>query len=265
MTRRYPRGYTTPLSPDGTAGLVLAPPWHYSADFLVVEYRTDPDGVIALLPKELEPAADAGSVAAIFADWQVCSDDGHELVDPVQGQYKEFFLVVGCTFRAAPASRCVFIWVDKDFAMLRGIHQGYPKKLGSIHMTRPHPYGPAPRVQNGAVFGVTLAAADRRIAEGVITLRAETEKNGFVNGHPMAHHRWLPAINGQGDAHAELIESTAAKFEGGRPWAADVESFRLLDAPTEEMAQLEVKEIIGGYYRQIGVTWNGGRTLAPRV
>jgi hypothetical protein len=36
-------------------------------------------------------------------------------------------------------SRCVYIWVDKDFAIGRGFHQGYPKKLGSIHMTRPHP------------------------------------------------------------------------------------------------------------------------------
>jgi hypothetical protein len=156
----------------------------------------------------------------------------------------------------------VYIWVDKDFALLRGIHQGYPKKLGSIHMTRPHPFGPAPRLAAGAVFGATLAAADRRIADVVITLRGAVEKNGFVNGHPMAHHRWLPAIDGKGDAHAEVIESTGAKFEGGKPWAADVESFRLYDVPTEELAGLEVKEIIGGYYRQIGVTWNGGRTLA---
>ena len=34
------------------------------ADFLIVEYRTDPDAVIALLPKELDPAADPGAVAA---------------------------------------------------------------------------------------------------------------------------------------------------------------------------------------------------------
>ena len=29
--------------PTARAGLVLAPPWHYSADFLIVEYRTDPE------------------------------------------------------------------------------------------------------------------------------------------------------------------------------------------------------------------------------
>ena len=81
----------------------------------------------------------------------------------------------------------------------------------------------------------------------------------------MAHHRWLPAIDGTGDVHAELIESTGAKFEGAQPWRATVDRFALLDSPTEELARLEVREIIGAYYRQIGVVWNGGKSLVPRI
>ena len=37
---------------------------------------------------------------------------------------------------------------------------------------------------------------------------------------------------------------------------------RLFDSPTEELSRLSVDEIIGGYYRQVGVVWNGGRSLA---
>ena len=37
---------------------------------------------------------------------------------------------------------------------------------------------------------------------------------------------------------------------------------RLFESPTEELARLSVDEIIGGYYRQVGVVWDGGRTLA---
>ena len=260
------KGFFYPRSATGRSALIPPPPWHYSGDLLTVEYRTDPARVAELLPAPLTPAdEDPGAVALIWADWQSCGDSREELLDPVRAQYKECFAVVRCKFDGRTYSRCVYIWVDKDFALLRGIHQGYPKKLGSIQMTRPHPFGPAPRLAAGGRFGATLAAADRRLAETVIVLKGETEKNGFVNGHPMAHHRWLPAIDSKGDAHAELIESTGAKFEGGAPWAADVESFRLLEAPTEEMARLEVREIIGGYYRQIGVTWNGGRTLAAAV
>ena len=62
------RGFTAPLSPDGRAGIVPPPPWHYSGDFLIVEYRADPEAVTALLPPELEPAEDPGAVAAIFAE-----------------------------------------------------------------------------------------------------------------------------------------------------------------------------------------------------
>lgn len=36
---------------------------------------------------------------------------------------------------------------------------------------------------------------------------------------------------------------------------------RLFESPKEELAGLEVKEIIGGYYRQVGVVWDGGRSL----
>jgi hypothetical protein len=81
----------------------------------------------------------------------------------------------------------------------------------------------------------------------------------------MAHHRWLPAIDGKGDVHAELIESGGAKFEGGQPWRATVDRFELFESPTEELAHLRVRELIGAYYRQIGVVWNGGKSLVPAI
>jgi hypothetical protein len=260
------QGFFYPRSPSGQSSLLPPPPWHYSGDLLTIEYRTDPRRVAELLPAPLTPAAEEpGAVALIWADWQSCGGTREEMLDPVRAQYKECFAVVRCTFEGRTYSRCIYIWVDKDFAMLRGIHQGYPKKFGAIHMTRPHPFDPAPQVAPGGRFGATLAANDRRLAEAAITLEAPAERNGFVNGHPMAHHRWLPAIDGKGDAHAELIESTGAKFEGAQPWRAKIDHFALFSSPTEELAHLQVRELIGAYYRQIGVVWNGGKSLVPSV
>ena len=89
------RGYSLPLSPGGTASLVPAPPWHYVGDFLVIEYWAEPAAVAAVLPEGIEPfAEDPGRCAALFVDWQSCSEAGDELVDPARGQYKEFFVVV---------------------------------------------------------------------------------------------------------------------------------------------------------------------------
>jgi acetoacetate decarboxylase len=256
------RGFFHPRTATGRSSLLPAPPWYYSGDLLTIEYRTDPARVAELLPAPLELAeSDPGAVALIWADWQSCSASREELLDPVRAQYRECFAVVRCGFRGRTYSRCVYIWVDKDFALARGWHQGYPKKLGSIHLTRPHPYGPAPRIEAGAAFGATLAAADRRLAEAVVTLREPASSNGFVNAHPMAHHRWLPSIEkGKGLALDELVESGAASFAGGTPWAGEAH-LNLFDAPTEELARLEVRELIGAYYRQVGVTWDGGALL----
>jgi acetoacetate decarboxylase len=257
-------GFFYPRTATGRASLLPAPPWHYSGDLLTVEYRTDPARVAELLPPPLEPAhEDPGAVALIWADWQSCGDSGAELLDPVRAQYRECFAVVRCTFEGQLFSRCVYIWVDTDFALVRGLHQGYPKKLGSIHQTRPHPFGrAAPRIAPGGRFAGTLAAADRRLAQAVVTLREQVSAAGFVNAHTMAHHRWMPSIKkGAPDALDELIASRSASVEAGPAWRGDA-VLELFDSPTEELARLEVGEIIGGYYQQVGVTWDGGKVLA---
>jgi len=256
------RGFFYPRTETGRAALIPPPPWYYSGDLITVEYRTDPARVAALLPAPLEPVkTDPGAVALVWADWQSCSAGGAELLDPVRAQYKECFVVVRCQFRGETYSRCVFIWVDKDFAIARGLHQGYPKKLGSIHQTRPHPYGPAPRIETGARFGATLAAADHRIAEVVVTLTGPSAHGGFVNGHPMAHHRILPHIEpGRPDSVNELVRTGAASAQAGPVWAGTAQ-LRLFDSPTEELAELEVHDHIGAYYQQVGMVWNGGTVL----
>src|SRR5689334_21285158 len=227
-------GFFYPRTATGRSSLLPPPPWHYSGDLLTVEYRTDPARVAELLPAPLEPAPeDPGAVALIWADWQSCGDSRAELLDPVRAQYRECFAVVRCRYQGTIYSRCAYIWVDADFALVRGLHQGYPKKLGSIHQTRPHPFGrAAPRIAAGGRLAGTLAAADRRLAQAVVTLREPAAGNGFVNAHPMAHHRWVPSI------------------ENGAP---------------DALARLEVRGIIAGYYRQVGVTWDGGTVLARKA
>ena len=95
-----------------------------------------------------------------------------------------------------------------------------------------------------------------------MTLREESAGNGFVNAHPMAHHRWMPSVETDGpDSLSELIASGSASAEAGQAWRGDA-TLELFESPTEELADLGVREIIGGYYRQVGVTWDGGTILA---
>ena len=124
--------------------------------------------------------------------------------------------MVRCRFRGETYSRCVHIWVDKDFALARGWFQGYPKKLGSIWMTRPVTVGRAgPRLEAGGTFGATLAANDRRLVEARFTVEEEVETGGSVNALPMLHSRWMPAIDGVGDALDEIVTMRSRDVELG--------------------------------------------------
>lgn len=260
-SRTYPKGYTFPLSPDGRASIVPPPPWHYSGDFLIVEYRTDPDSVIALLPKELDPTDDPGAVAAIFADWQSCSDDKHELLDPIQAQYKEFFLVVGCKYQGQLASRCVYIWVDKDFSMFRGYIQGFPKKLGSIHITRTYSVGKAaPRIEAGAKFGATCTAGSREIARAVVTLRQISPTGPTVNSPPMYNTRHFPAYDGLEPSVFELVKSGGFDREVTDIWEGDAE-LTLGSNAIEDLQAIAPREIIKGYRFSFAYTVHGGQVV----
>ena len=259
------QGFMYPRTPRGEASVVPAPPWHYSGDVLTIEYRTDPSNVAALLPPDVEPAEDdPGAVAIIWADWQSCSDSGDELLDPVRSQYKECFVVVRCRHGDSTYSRCVYIWVDKDFALARGWYQGYPKKLGSIWMTRPVSVGRAgPRLAPGGVLGATLAANDRRLADVELTLTGASETGGFVNALPMLHSRWMPSIDPTASPSLdELVTMASRDVELGPAWTG-TPSVTLHAAPGEELASLEPVEMIAGYWRQVGATFAGGERVGP--
>ena len=259
------RGLPFPRTATGQASLLPPLPWHYSGDLLTVEYRTDPSAVAALLPEGVSlphDDEDPGAVAFIWADWQSCGDDGAELLDPVRAQYKESFVVVRCRYQGRLYSRCVFIWVDKDFALVRGFLQGYPKKLGSIHQTRPVSRGAAgPRLEVGGKFGMTLAASDRRLAQATVTLEGESATNGFVNGHAMLHHRWFPRIElDDRDSLSEVVTMAGVNLDLGPAYKGSA-TLELFDSPSEELSSLAPIEILGGYFRSVGTTFNGGTTL----
>ena len=258
-------GLSFPRTATGLSSILPPLPWHYSGDLLTVEYRTDPSAVRRLLPNELSlphDDEDPGAIAFIWADWQACSDDGWELDDPIRLQYKEAFVVARCRWRDELWSRCLFIWVDKDFAMVRGHLQGYPKKLGSVQVSRPVTVGRGgPRLEPGGRFGATLAAYDRRLAQARVTLEGTSESNGFVNSLPMLHHRYLAAIEGDGtDTFSELVTMRGRDVELGQAWAGSAE-LELFDSPVEELTSIAPREVLGGYWRSVGTTFAGGTTL----
>ena len=83
-----------------------------------------------------------------------------------------------------------------------------------------------------------------------------------VNSRPMLHHRIMPSIErGAGLSLNEVVTMRGVDADLGQPWVGDAE-LHLADSPWDELASvLPVREMIAGYYREVGVTFNGGTLL----
>ena len=191
---------------------------------LVIEYWADPTAAAAVLPAPLEPHPDGGRAAAMFIDWQSCSDDGGELLDPSRSQYKEFFVTVNALYEGEEVAYCPYIWVDRDFALARGWIQGFPKKLGSIWITRTFGLDtPAdPGVKPGAAYGGTCAAYERRLAEATVTLERESEAGPTHNDPPIVNaatsrgSRRAATTSPRSTSSSARAATTAARRRSGR-------------------------------------------------
>jgi len=154
------------------------------------------------------------------------SEHGGELVDPARSQYREFFIVVNALLDGEEVTTCPYIWVDRDFSLARGWIQGFPKKLGSIWVTRTFGLDCAadPGVKPGAVLGGTVAANDRRIAQGSVTLERVSDSGPTHNDPPLVNVRHFPRLAaGRHDEPAvhELVRARSRDRSIAAVWEGD--------------------------------------------
>src|SRR5580658_2936991 len=181
------KGFHYPLTPKGKSSLNPSPPWHYSADFLNIEFWANPAAVAALLPGGLNTDTSAdGRCNAFFYDWQF-SGENEEYLDPERYQYREFFILLDALFEGRPVSYCPYIFVDNDAALARGWSQGYPKRIGRVFQTRYHAAtGKAgPALAPGSKFAGSLTSSGQRLAEGIVTLKEPVKDPSLLKQRPI--------------------------------------------------------------------------------
>jgi acetoacetate decarboxylase len=146
--------------------------------------------------------------------------------------------------------------------MVRGWIQGFPKKLGSIHMTRTFPVGrAAPKVEPGARFGATCAANDRQICRAVVTLRQVSATGSKVTSPPMYNTRHFPAYDGVLPDVFELVRSGGFDREATEIWEGDAE-LKIYDDTLEDLQAIKPVEVLKGYRFSFGYTVQGGAVVA---
>lgn len=236
------KGFHYPLTPTGKASLNLAPPWHYSSDFLAIEFWADPARVAALLPDGLAPDSAAGGRAvAYFYDWQF-SGEHDEFLDPARYQYREFFILVDALLDGQPVSYCPYIFVDNDAALARGWSQGYPKRLAQVFQTRLHaaPSKAAPQLAPGGRFAGSMTSSGQRLAAGLVTLQQPLTDPAALGQRPIVNLLHTPRLAaGQHDKPAvhELVMNVPRDVHVVQAWVGQG-TLQLPQAHGEEMSDL---------------------------
>ncbi|MCE5335990.1 MAG: acetoacetate decarboxylase family protein [Desulfobacteraceae bacterium] len=243
------KGYTTPRTPKGTSSIAPMPPWHYVGTCLAIEYEADPGSVAAFLPEGLD--FHSPRCAVYFVEWQFATDSGEEYLDPIRSQYRETIFLVSAAFEGKPYAFCPFIWVDQDTALMRGLAQGWPKQIGSTWITHAHdlPSVAGPVNGPGGKFGASLAVKDRRLAEGVVTLREETNSlpnPSFAGAINVRHFPELAAGLHDAPAVHELVQLKSRDVRISPIWKGDAE-LKVFDHPCLELPDLRPVKVFAGY------------------
>lgn len=258
---REPRGYSLPLSPTGTSSMLTPPPWHFSGDITMIDYRVDPDAAARFLPPGLSLGEDPGAAAAIFATWQWCSDSGAELADPARCRFTEFLILLECAHEGRTVARCPYAWVDAHVPLVRGWVQGMPKQYGAVGHTTHHLVGRAgSRRTPGGRFAGTLSVHGARVLDASVTLTGPAAEAPLLHRVPLVHSLVAPAWTGPVPEPAPLAASEVSDVEFADIWTGTAElSFR--DVPDPGLRLLEPVEVGAGHVFSYAETLRGGRLL----
>ncbi len=255
------KSFTPPFTASGRAALVPAPPWHYAGWLMNVAFACPEARGAQIAPASLGRLTGTGCIH--FADWQATTD-GAELADPEYAQYRETILIVQIE---RPDSRrfnyCPFIWVDQDIALLRGLLQGWPKKLGATHLTRSLPlaHPAAAPIGPGTRLGAALCVKGRRLVETTLELTGKTgAPHGFLTGPTIGAVGWPDLRQPQ---HGPQIRWVLPDIRGkvASTWHAAEASLTVLDHPWEELELLGEISAVAASVGWVGLTVAGAVDL----
>lgn len=254
-------GFSLPLSPGGTASLVPPPPWHFSGDALVVDYVANVEQVANVLPRGMEPMGD-GIASFTFVEWSSSSDqDPRVAADPARGQYREAYVTVYGTLDGIKAARVPYIWVDNDLSLARGLIQGFPKKLGSVAISRAARVGRGgPRLEPGGHFAAHVSSLGTKLARAHVRLTEPLD--AFIPKSlrlPVWHTRHMPDLAGGEPLVHDLARNVVTGFEVADVWRGEP-SLDIIGSEFEEVRALAPLELLEGFRCSAAFTITGAET-----
>ncbi len=261
------KGYCYPLTPEGKASLLGPLPWHYGTEYLSILYHADPKAVNAYLPSPLEPAPEPGICSVVFSRWTSVWEGKNDLAfeNPERTQYREAAIWAGCSFKGKPGQICLHIWVDNDFSMARGWFMGFPKRLGQVFFTEPHPLNPMMgEIKAGTNLKGFVTSHGERLIEGTMAVTESIDPTSlpYPLRAPLFHIRHFPSIEaGSPPSVLELVELGATNVKMGPAAWTGKGTLDFFPSNLEEHIPLAPIDILGAYRFSSGYTYPGGKVL----
>jgi hypothetical protein len=144
---------------------------------------------------------------------------------------------------------------------VRGLLQGWPKKLGTTWLTRSLPldHPAAAPLRRGSRLGASLAVKDRRLLEAEATLTGGAGRAlGFLALPTVGAVAW-PDLCRPGDLPVPRLVAPVISGRTGGEWHQATATLRLFDHPGEELdrlGQVRATEASAGW---VGITVEGAR------
>ena len=256
------RPFTHFLTPNGRGSVVEEGPWHYGIDYITVYFRADADLLQRLLPEKLRVVD--GTAVAYVSEFVSVSERNPEayFTDPAQTIYREAGIGVMCRYGEKTGVFYPFMWVDRDWAMIRGWLNGYPKKIADeILMTRFHKHN---KLVGFPRPGVKMLGYCVRHGFRVLTVEVELEREG--SGEDLIRFgstfglRHFPTTGENQTGIKELVEVVKTNTQASEIWVGKGR-LTLGNSPAEEMDYVKPTEIIKGLHYKAGFIIEGAKVL----
>lgn len=251
--------FTGPITFSGKSSLVPPPPWIYGIENISAHVFFDAKSLKSFVPEPLEIVDGEGwiYIASIYSTSEHNLDMFYE--EPELTQYMELGIGIKVKYENKTYTYFPFMWVDKDFALYRGIILGYPKKFAKITMSRFNPMLKGySEPKEGIRIGGYAVRGSERLAKMIIELKEKVNKIPFPFG-PIIQFRLFPSA---GDC-SEIFElgQVIAEAEVKDGWYGNIISLELRGAVNDELDGLKIERTLGGYYYNWFLRQMGFKTL----
>jgi hypothetical protein len=245
-----------PLVP-GPNSAIERGPWHYGADYISVYFQGDVQPLAKLVPKVF--SVDGGLCMAYICEIISVGDEGEGMVAsrPDRTIYQEAALGVKCRFGDRQGIFYPVMWVTTEWSLLRGILNGYQKRLADrISMTKLHPLNPGLRPAGpGTEFGgfcVKGPETTLKVAVKVLKAALPSDLPSFGATFGMRRFPKTDQSQGEVDEPVEILKSNSRVSD---VWLGTGSLSTILD-----IGKMDV--LFGAVYRS-GFTISGSKVLHP--